>query len=109
MTQGGRAARSLAVALALLACSSSGPVEIKVTRQGFDPPLVRAVRGKPIELVVTRTTDETCATEIVIPEAGISAPLPLGKAVKVSFTPLRSGRLKFMCAMGMFGGTIEVQ
>jgi plastocyanin domain-containing protein len=101
---------ALLAALALAACrGGSGPIELKVTKNGFDPALVRVARGRPVELLITRTTDETCATEIVIPEAGVNVPLPLGQPVKVVFTPSREGRLKFSCAMGMFGGVIEVR
>jgi plastocyanin domain-containing protein len=99
----------LAVLLALGCQGGGGPVEMKVTRNGFEPALVRASKGKLLELVVTRTTDETCVTEIVIPEAGLNVPLPLGKPVKIAFTPQREGRLRFACAMGMFPGTIEVR
>ncbi len=97
-------------ALLVLGCSSaSGPIEMKVTRNGFEPALLRVAKGKPVELIITRVTDETCATEIVIPEAGIHVPLPLHQPVTVRFMPPRDGRLKYSCAMGMFGGTIEVR
>ncbi len=104
-----RAAACAALAAALACSGRSGPVEMKVTRNGFEPALVRAEQGKPLELVITRTTDETCATEIVIPDAGLNVPLPLGKPVKVTFTPTRAGRLRYACAMGMLGGVIDVQ
>ncbi len=102
------------VAAALLASCSAGtresrPVEIRVTRNGFEPARVRAVRGQPLDLVVTRTTDDTCATEIVIPDAGLTVPLPLGRPVHVTFTPKKSGALRYSCAMGMFGGVVDVE
>ncbi len=109
MTAPRRRALGAALALLVLGCSSaSGPIEMKVTKNGFEPALIRVAKGKPVELVITRVTDETCATEIVIPDAGINVPLPLGKPVKVTFTPQREGRMRFACAMGMFPGTIEV-
>lgn len=105
--------RRLAAAMTILgviACTSgAGPIEMKVTRNGFEPALLRVSKGKLVELVITRMTDETCATEIVIPDAGLNVPLPLGKPVKVAFTPQREGRMRFACAMGMFPGTIEVR
>ncbi len=105
--------RALAIAAALAACAcrarEEGPTRITVTKNGFEPWRVQATRGKPLTLVITRTTPETCATEIVIPEAGIDAPLPLGQAVTVRFTPARTGELRYSCAMKMFQGVIDVR
>jgi plastocyanin domain-containing protein len=104
----------LAAALAAGACRKAGPregepVRITVTKNGYEPAHVPATRGKPLTLVVTRTTDETCATEIVIPEANVSKDLPLGQPVTITFTPERSGELRYSCAMQMFGGVIDVR
>lgn len=85
------------------------PVPITAGRNGFEPFRVRATRGKPLTLVVTRTTDETCAKEIVIPDAGIAMELPLGKPVTITFTPGRTGELRYSCAMKMFQGVIDVR
>jgi plastocyanin domain-containing protein len=104
-----------AAALAALAtaCRSEPregePVKITVTKNGYEPFEVKARAGKPLTLVVTRTTDETCATEIVIPEANVSQDLPLGKPVTITFTPQKSGKLRYSCAMKMFQGVIDVR
>ncbi len=106
------AAAVLAAALAL-ACRTAPregePVRITVTKNGYEPFEVKATAGKPLTLVVTRTTDETCATEIVIPEANVSQDLPLGRPVTVTFTPQRTGELRYSCAMRMFQGVIDVR
>ena len=102
-----------ALALAALACKQAPregePVRITVTKNGYEPFRVKATRGKPLTLVITRTTDETCATEIVIPEVGLAKDLPLGQPVTVTFTPERSGELRYSCAMQMFQGVIDVR
>jgi plastocyanin domain-containing protein len=85
------------------------PVRITVTKRGFEPWKVQAKAGVPLTLVVTRTTDETCATELVLPEYGVNAKLPLNEAVMISFTPARAGELRYACAMNMFQGVIEVR
>ena len=85
------------------------PVKITVTRNGYEPWRVRAWRGVPLTLVVTRTTDETCATEVVLPEYGINQKLPLNQAVTITFTPTREGELRYACAMNMFQGVIDVR
>jgi plastocyanin domain-containing protein len=105
----------LAAALTVLApaCrgdpAGGGPVQITVTKNGYEPWRIRATAGKPLTLVITRKTDETCATEIVIPEAGIDVPLPLDQPVTVTFTPQRTGEIRYSCAMKMFQGVIEVR
>ncbi len=101
-----------AAALALGGACHRGadePIRIAVTKRGFEPYQVKAQAGKPVTLVLTRTTDETCATEIVIPEAGIDARLPLGQPVTVTFTPKRAGQIRYACAMNMFQGVIDVR
>ncbi len=85
-------------------------VEMKVTERGFEPQNVRVKSGEPVTLVITRATDSTCATEIVIDEYGINTKLPLNTPVTVSFTPKKSGMLKYGCAMQkMIGGVFKVE
>jgi plastocyanin domain-containing protein len=100
----------LAAALSLAGCRR-GPDEVRVAvgANGFDPWHIEARAGRRLVLVLTRTTDDTCATEIVIPEAGVKAALPLGKPVRVELTPAKAGKLRFACAMKMFQGEIDVQ
>lgn len=100
------------VALAA-ACQARGPaagepVRITVTRNGYEPWRVEAKAGVPLTLVVTRTSDDTCATELVLPEYGIDRKLPLGQPVTITFTPTRTGTLRYACAMKMFQGQIDV-
>ena len=101
----------LATTLALAGCGERAgrPVPITVTRNGYEPWRVEARQGVPLTLVVTRTTDETCATELVLPEYGIDRKLPLNEPVTITFTPARTGTLRYSCAMKMFQGEIEVR
>ena len=85
-------------------------VQMKVTDKGFEPATVTVKKGEPVTLVITRTTEQTCATEIVIDDYGINTKLPLNKAVTVTFTPKKAGDLQYGCAMGkMIGGVFKVQ
>ena len=85
-------------------------IEMSVTEKGFEPEVVKVKKGEPVTLVITRKTDRTCATEIVIDEEKISTKLPLNKAVTVSFTPKKAGDMKYGCAMGkMIGGVLKVE
>jgi plastocyanin domain-containing protein len=87
-----------------------GPVTMEVTEAGYVPASFKVKKGTPVELLITRKTDATCAKEIVIDEPKVNAPLPLNTQVRVSFTPQKSGQLKFGCAMDkMISGTITVE
>ena len=89
--------------------ATDGRVTITVTEKGYEPEVVTVAAGKPVTLVVTRTTAQTCATEIVMPEHGINQPLPLGEAVEITFTPTKAGELTYACAMDMYKGKVVVR
>ena len=109
--------RTLAMAgLLMLAvgCSSADAareqrVKIAVTEKGFVPAVVTVKAGRPVTLLVTRRTDRTCATELVLKTHGINEKLPLGKTVAIHFTPERPGTLDYACAMNMIKGKIVVK
>ncbi len=84
-------------------------VTMEVTGEGFVPANVKVQKGQRVRLLITRKTDRTCATEIVIKDYGINVALPLGKQVKVELTPKASGEIKYACAMNMIGGILFVQ
>jgi plastocyanin domain-containing protein len=87
----------------------SNRVAIAVTDKGFEPATVTVTAGKPVTLVVTRQTDKTCATELVMEEQHIHQPLPLGTPVEITFTPEKPGELTYACAMDMYHGKVIVK
>jgi plastocyanin domain-containing protein len=100
-----------ALALTAPAAARATPgrtVELSVTVKGFEPARVKLTKGEPVKLIVTRKTDETCAKQIVIPDENIKADLPLNKPVTLSFTPKRSGEIRYSCGMNMITGVLEV-
>jgi plastocyanin domain-containing protein len=84
-------------------------VAIAVTDKGFEPATVTVTAGKPVTLVVTRQTDKTCATELVMEEHHINQKLPLGTPVEITFTPEKPGELTYACAMDMYHGKVIVK
>jgi plastocyanin len=85
-------------------------IALSVTEKGYEPSPVTLKQGEPVKLVLTRTTDHTCATEIVLDEYGIDAKLPLNQPVEVAFTPTKTGKLVYGCAMGkMISGVFMVE
>jgi plastocyanin domain-containing protein len=100
-----------AAPLAALAATEPEPrrIELKVTDQGFVPDEVKVKKGEPLQLVVTRTTDQTCAKKIVVKEAGVSKDLPLNQPVTIALTPQKAGELKYACGMNMLTGVLLVE
>ncbi|BDG07913.1 cupredoxin domain-containing protein [Anaeromyxobacter paludicola] len=84
-------------------------VEITVTKAGFEPAEVRAKAGEPLKLVVTRKTEKTCATEIVMKSEGVNVPLPLDKPQTVFVKPAKPGTIRYACGMDMIAGKIVVE
>jgi len=85
------------------------PIEIQVTGEGFVPASIKVRKGQKVRLVVTRKTDRTCATEIVIRDQGINRKLPLNQPVTVEFTPRKNGQIRYACGMDMISGVIVVE
>ena len=84
-------------------------IEMAVTDKGFEPANLKVSQGEKVRLMITRKTDHTCATEIVMAEHGVNTPLPLDKPVAVEFTPRKSGEIRYACAMGHVGGIVFVK
>lgn len=84
-------------------------IKMTVTQDGFVPDEIKVTKGQPIQLVITRKTKKTCATEIVIEDYGVNLPLPLGKPVTIVLTPKKAGSIRYACGMDMFSGVLVVE
>ncbi|MBS2028822.1 MAG: cupredoxin domain-containing protein [Deltaproteobacteria bacterium] len=83
-------------------------VKVGVTEAGFEPSEIRAKNGESLVLDITRVTDETCATAIVIPDQKVRVELPLNKEVAVPVKASKVGRIAFACPMNMVTGAVVV-
>jgi len=83
-------------------------VAVRVTSKGFSPGRIEVKAHRPVKLVVTRKTEQTCAKQIVLKDLGISKPLPLNQPVEIAFTPSKSGQIRYACGMDMVAGVIVV-
>ena len=91
--------------------SSHEHIAISVTEDGFTPENIKVAAGKPVTLVFERTTDQTCAKQVVLQVDGkkIEEELPLNKPVEIEVTFAKAGDLTYACGMDMEHGTITVQ
>jgi Cu(I)/Ag(I) efflux system membrane fusion protein len=84
--------------------------DVTVGTEGFEPAAVALRSGVPARLVFTRTTEDSCGTEVHSPTLGIEETrLPLGQAVPIEFTPGEAGRYTFACGMDMMEGAVVVR
>jgi len=111
-----RAALLVVGLLSLASCkkdaSASAPTEgvvaVTADQDGFKPSSVTFKKGAPATLVFTRTTDQTCATEVVFPELDLKKELPKGTAVSVPIPTDKERSLTFQCGMGMFKSAVVI-
>jgi plastocyanin domain-containing protein len=97
---------------AVAAVPGGGPrvIKMEVTPDGYVPANLKVKKGEPLELRITRTTNDTCATEILIEGTSINAPLPYKEEVIVRWTPEKTGAVKYGCHMEMMiSGVLMVE
>ncbi|HEX6189034.1 MAG TPA: cupredoxin domain-containing protein [Pyrinomonadaceae bacterium] len=82
---------------------------VKITTRGYEPYVLKFRRGIRTRVTFVRTTDATCANEVVFPEFGIRRELPLNQPVAITLTPTKKGEFSFTCGMNMMRGKLIVQ
>jgi plastocyanin domain-containing protein len=114
-------ALGLLALMSLTSCKTSGRtsqnstggeqarVAITVDENGFHPDAVAAKAGQPVTLVMTRTSDQTCAKEVVIPSLSKRMELPLNHPVELQLAAQQKGDIQFACGMDMWKGVIHVE
>jgi multidrug efflux pump subunit AcrA (membrane-fusion protein) len=107
--QGLRPAAPAAPVTTAAASASPQHFAVRVTAKGFEPDALTLQAGRPARITFTRTTDQTCAKEVVVPDYGIRKPLPLNQPVIVEFIPKRGSAAGFACGMNMLKGTLVVE
>jgi plastocyanin domain-containing protein len=97
--------------VALAGCAPAGPKEIQVaiTDMGFEPKEITIKKGQAAVVVMTRKSDNTCATEAVFAETGKKYDLPLNTPVRIDLTGTSPGTLHYACAMNMEKGTVVIE
>jgi hypothetical protein len=91
-----------------------GPAGARVTvgEHGFSPASFVVGKGAPgstAPLTFVRTTDQTCAKEVVFPDLGVQKDLPLDTPVTIDLPTGAARTLVFQCGMAMYKGALVVR
>jgi plastocyanin domain-containing protein len=109
-------ALAFALAFTLSACGKKSEAalvlaDVTASEHGFSPASLKLSQGGPgshSTVSFIRTTDQTCATEVVFPDLGIKKDLPLNQPVKVDVPTDTAKTLTFQCGMAMYKGAVVV-
>lgn len=86
----------------------AGAIPVIVDGDGFKPSSIKLPKGTTTTLTFTRTTDDTCATEVVFPELNIKKELPKDKPVAIVIPTSKEQTLTFQCGMGMYKSSVVI-
>ncbi len=105
----GVSSKPQAAVVAISGVDGKQHIAIRADDKGFTPSAVALKKGTPATLTFTRTTDDTCAKEVVFPEINLKKSLPLNAPVDVDVPTDGARTLAFTCGMGMFKSSVLIQ
>ena len=80
-----------------------------VVKGGYDPDVIVAEMGRPLQIDFYRDENAGCSDTVVFGDFGISRPLAPFKTTSVEITPNRPGEFTFTCGMNMLRGKLIVR
>jgi plastocyanin domain-containing protein len=83
-------------------------ITVTVTENGFEPNEIKVKDKSHVVLQITRKTETTCATNIMLKDLNIKKDLPLNQQVEVDLGVLKKGDISFACGMNMITGHIII-
>lgn len=75
---------------------------------GYKPEVIQLKAGVPAEITFLRRTSSSCFDEVLLPDFGKQAKLPVNKPYTLKINPGKQGSFTYSCGMHMFFGKIEV-
>ncbi len=101
------AAALLVAAVGCQSAPSGGTreVQVAVTEKGFEPSEIHVKKGETVVLAITRRTERTCATDVVVGDGKTPEALPLDQTVRLPLGKVNAD-VSFACGMGMYKGSI---
>lgn len=87
---------------------STHVVTINALDYGYDPPVIKAPAGQPVQLNLVTNNTYSCTRAFVIPSLNIQQILPESGVTTFDLPAQSAGSvLYFTCSMGMYGGQIQ--
>jgi len=103
-------APAIAVPTPPAASASSVAVRVvEITAAGLVPARVTVPANQPVDLVFIRRVDDTCGTQVEIPDLKVQRDLPRDERVTIRLPPQSPRDLSFSCGMDMLKGVIIVR
>ena len=90
----------------------TGQYRVVASEHGFSPSSLALPQGAPgskASVTFIRTTDKTCATEVVFPGLDVKKDLPLDTPVSIDVPTDVARTLTFQCGMAMYKGVLVVK
>lgn len=83
-------------------------IEVEVMG-GYTPGTIVLKKDVPARIVFNRKDPSSCLDQIVFPDFGVHADLPMGEKYTVEITPHEAGDFGFACGMNMMHGKMVVE
>jgi heme/copper-type cytochrome/quinol oxidase subunit 2 len=92
--------RALAVAISLAAAGATArpapAVEIRISREGFEPSVVALRKGEAVEITLSTVDGEHC---FAVDDFRVEKRVVPGRVTRFDFIPDRTGRFPFYCCV----------
>lgn len=76
---------------------------------GYSPSVIELKAGVPAELVFNRKDPSACFNEVILPDFGEKASLPVDQSYTLKINPEKPGEYSYSCGMHMFFGKVVVK
>lgn len=76
---------------------------------GYAPNTVTLKVGIPAKLIFHRKDSSSCLEEVILPDFGKQARLPVDKPYEIVINPDKIGEFQYSCGMRMFFGRVIVK
>lgn len=82
------------------------PIEVVVDQGVYTPARIEVPAGRTVRLRFLRKDPSPSAGEVIFPDLGVSASLPVGRPAELSLHPPAPGEYVFTCQMQMYRGIL---
>jgi Cu+-exporting ATPase len=89
--------------------TTAGQEATVVVLGGYQPSVVRALTGLPLQLTFDRREDGDCSARVVFPELGVNRFLAPFTTTTIELAADRPGVFEFACGMNMIHGTLVIE